>query len=67
MQGETLILQNMAVTTSLNPTVEGKRVQFLGFDHDGKAASYLLLVKTAELANQVAENIKKEVEEVKKG
>lgn len=56
----------MAVTASLDPKAEGKSVQFIGADLEGKPMPCRLAIKTAETAKAFADAVKKEVEEVKK-
>lgn len=56
----------MAFTATFNPSSEGSQIKFMGFDTNGKAGSYTMKVKSAEVASQIVEKLKKEVEEVKK-
>lgn len=56
----------MGVTTSLNPSSDAKTVQFVGADLEGKIASFRLQVKTPDMASDVVDKIKREVEELKR-
>ena len=55
----------MSVTARLDPQAEGTSVKFLGFDLAGKPVGYLLRVKTAAMAQEFADAVKKEAEAVK--
>jgi hypothetical protein len=57
----------MALGASFNPSVDGKGITFIGFDTDGKPQTYRLGVKTEDVANDVVERLRAEVEEAKKG
>ena len=56
----------MAISKTFNPRVEGSTIRFLGFDLNGKPKTYMLRVKTAELATDVVVLMRKEVEEIKR-
>ncbi len=58
--------QNMAMSTTFNPSSEGSTIRFLGFDTNGKPRTYMLRVKTAQNASDLVEAMQEEVEEIKK-
>ena len=56
----------MAISKTFNPSVEGSTIRFLGFDLNGKPKTYMLRVKTAQMATDLVEVMRKEVEEIKR-
>lgn len=56
-----LICQNMSLPENFNPSADKATVTFLGADSKGEATSYLLRVKTPEMAKDLVEKIKKEL------
>ena len=56
----------MALTKAFNPNVENSTIRFLGFDLMGQPKTYILRVKTAQMATDLVNAIQKEVEDMQK-
>lgn len=60
------VVLNMALSKTFNPSFESNTIRFLGFDQNGKPKTYILRVKTAEMATNLVEAIQEEIEDLKK-
>ncbi|ORX36801.1 hypothetical protein BD324DRAFT_627208 [Kockovaella imperatae] len=60
------IVLNMTVSDKFDPSAEGKMIKFVGFDLQGKPTMYALQVKTQESAEEFVDEMKKEVEAIKR-
>jgi nucleoporin NUP2 len=58
--------QNMAMSATFDPSADGSQIKFLGFDLEGKPGPYSLRVKTADVAKDIVQKMKDEVEAIKK-
>ena len=58
-------LKNMSVTASFSPSADNTSVKFVGTDLTGQPMVYTVRVKTAAMANEFVDAVKKEVEAIK--
>lgn len=59
-------MQNMALSADFAPSASSKTVSFIGHDTKGQMTPFRLQTKSEDLAKEVVDKMKAEVEDLKK-
>lgn len=57
--------KNMNVSASFDPSADGPQIKFVGVDLEGSPCVFNLRVKTPQVASEIVDKMKKEVEAIK--